>query len=79
MGAGLTIAELEELLDPPMSRSQLFHLVRALELNPCGERRSGRPGRPAPCYDAKTIMEAHARLVPLLLAGSVGVLGLVSA
>lgn len=62
MGAGLTLTELAELLDPPVTARQVYHLVRALGLKPVGYRKTGQPGRPAPCYEAKAVMQAHAAL-----------------
>jgi hypothetical protein len=62
MSAGLTLTELAELLDPPVTARQVYHLVRALGLKPVGYRKTGQPGRPAPCYDAKAVMEAHSAL-----------------
>ena len=62
--AGLTMRELADLLDPPVTVEQVRHLVRYIKLEPCGWRRSGRRGKPAALYDARTVMEAHAVLVP---------------
>lgn len=62
MSAGLTLSELADLLDPPVTARQLFHLVRALGLKPVEHRRTGQPGRPAPAYDARLVMEAHGML-----------------
>jgi hypothetical protein len=64
MGAGLTLGELADLLDPPVTVEQVHHMVRAVGLEPCGYRRSGRPGRPALLYDSATVMSVHAVLVP---------------
>ena len=64
MSAGLTLTELAELLDPPVTARQLYHLVRAIGLAPCGYRRTGQPGRPAPTYDARAVMELHSALGP---------------
>lgn len=64
--AGLTVAELADLLDPPVTAEQVYHMVAAIGLKPCGRRRSGRRGRPRALYDAKKIMEVHAALVPLM-------------
>lgn len=62
--AGLTLAELADLLDPPVTADQLWHLVCYTGLRPCGRRITGRPGRPAALYDARVVMELHALLVP---------------
>jgi hypothetical protein len=64
MGAGLTIKELADLLDPPVTPEQIVHLICYMGLKPCGRRRSGRRGRPAALYDARTVLAAHAVLVP---------------
>jgi hypothetical protein len=66
MGAGLTLRELADLLDPPVTVQQVEHMIRAVGLEPCGKRRSGRRGRPAALYEAKIVMELHAVLVPFL-------------
>lgn len=62
----LTIPELAAVLDPPMTTEQLAHLIGVLELEPADRRRTGRRGRPAPAYDVRVIMEAHAALAGLL-------------
>lgn len=67
--AGLTMRELADLLDPPVTVEQVFHMVRAVGLEPCGWRRSGRRGRPAALYDAATVMELHSLLIPFVLNG----------
>jgi hypothetical protein len=72
----LTLPELAEILDPPVSLSQLRLLVTALRLRPSGYRRDGKPGRPLPCYDSSTIMRVHAANIPWLAVA--GVLGPVS-
>lgn len=61
---GLTLNELADLLDPPVTAQQVSHLVRYIGLRPCGYRHSGRQGRPAALYEARIIMEAHSVLVP---------------
>ncbi len=65
--AGLTMRELADLLDPPVTVEQVFHIVRAVGLEPCGWRRSGRRGRPAALYNAAAVMEAHSLLTPLMM------------
>lgn len=67
--AGLTMRELADLLDPPVTVDQVFHMVRAASLEPCGYRRTGRQGRPTALYDARVVMEIHAALVPFMLNG----------
>ena len=64
MGAGLTVKELADLLDPPVTQDQIMHLICYIGLEPCGRRRSGRRGRPAALYDSATVMGAHSALVP---------------
>ena len=61
---GLTVKELADLLDPPLTAEQIWHLVCLAGLQPCGYRRSGKRGRPAALYDARMIMQIHAVLVP---------------
>lgn len=61
---GLTLDELADLLDPPVTVEQVWHMVCVIRLQPCGHRRSGRPGRPRAEYDARVVMELHAVLVP---------------
>jgi hypothetical protein len=43
----LTIDELAQLLDPPITREQLAALIGALGIRPVGQRRRPRKGRPA--------------------------------
>lgn len=66
MAAGLTVKELADLLDPPLTAQQLTHLIYLLDLKPCGYRRSGQRGRPAALYEARKIMAVHAALVPYI-------------
>lgn len=66
----LTLAEAAQVLDPPVSERQLRAIVAALRLQPCGQRRDGRPGRPAARYDATEILRLHAALAPWLASGS---------
>lgn len=58
--------ELADLLDPPVTVEQVFHMIRAVGLQPCGYRRTGRQGRPTACYDSAVIMELHSLLIPWL-------------
>ncbi len=62
----LTLAEAAAVLDPPVTEQQLRAIVTALRWKPDGVRRTGRAGRPAPCYDASRILTLHAALVPFL-------------
>lgn len=66
MSTGLTVRELADLLDPPVTVEQVIHLVRYIRLEPCGWRHTGRRGRPTALYEAKAVMEAHTALVPLM-------------
>jgi hypothetical protein len=66
MGAGLTVKELADLLDPPVTAEQVWHLVCYTRLKPCGYRRTGQRGRPTAVYDARIVMKAHALLAPLV-------------
>jgi hypothetical protein len=68
----LTLAEAAAVLDPPISERQLRAIVGALRWQPLGQRRDGRPGRPAARYDAGEILKLHAALAPWL-AGNGGV------
>lgn len=61
--ASLTLRELVDLLDPPMTVSQVQGLIAAIKLKPCGRRINGRRGRPISEYDASIIMAAHADMV----------------
>ena len=62
MGA-LTVGELVDLLDPPLTVMQVKCLITLMNLPPCGRRLNGSPGRPVDLYDAKKIMAAHADMV----------------
>ena len=66
---GLTLNELADLLDPPVTIDQVHHMVRLIKLEPCGWRHSGRPARPTALYDAATIMELHSVLIPFMHHG----------
>jgi hypothetical protein len=61
-----TLAEAAAILDPPISERQLRAIVAALRLEPCGQRRDGRSGRPAARYPAAELMRLHAALAPWL-------------
>lgn len=60
----MTLDELVDLLDPPMTVYQVKALIVAIRLRPCGRRVNGRRGRPISEYDASIVMAAHAALVP---------------
>jgi hypothetical protein len=64
---GLTVKELSELLDPPVTPEQVWHLVCYTRLKPCGYRRSGQRGRPAALYDARMVMELHTAFADLMV------------
>lgn len=67
--AHFTPQEMAELLDPPISVSQIKGLIQAAGLEPKGVRRHAPghgPGRPARIYDLAPVMELHAALIPLL-------------
>lgn len=66
MTYGLTVKELADLLDPPLTPQQVIHMICLLGLKPCGYRRSGQRGRPAALYEAKKIMAVHAVIVPYI-------------
>lgn len=61
--APLTIPELVDLLDPPMTASQVKALIVVMKLRPCGRRLTGRRGRPVLEYDPQPVMAAHADMV----------------
>jgi hypothetical protein len=64
-----TVEDAAALLDPPMSVEQVRALIRAANIPPAGQRRTGRRGRPAETYDPVVILRAHAALVPFLVEG----------
>jgi len=62
----LTLGEAAAVLDPPLTEAQLRAIVTALRWPAEGYRRTGRAGRPAPCYDWARLAGLHAALVPFL-------------
>jgi hypothetical protein len=62
----LTLTELASVLDPPVTATQLQHLVTALGIKQAGHRRNGHRGRPAATYDAETVMRLHGAVAPWL-------------
>lgn len=68
----LTLAEAAQVLDPPMTEQQLRKIVRALGWQAADQRRTGKPGHPAPAYPAAGLMRLHAALVPFLNYGKNG-------
>lgn len=67
-----TVEDAATHLDPAMTAAEVQHLIYAARLQPSGQRRTGRRGRPAPEYDAAALMRAHAGVAPFL----VGIAGL---
>ena len=67
-----TLAEAAEVLDPPISVSQLEHLVAAACLPPRGTRHQPRGGRPPRTFPIAEIQRLHTAFVPWLLTGSTG-------
>jgi hypothetical protein len=65
----LTLQEACEVLDPPMSETQLRIIVRALAIQPTGARRSGQAGRPTATYQADELHRLHGALAPWLRLG----------
>lgn len=63
-----TLAETAQVVDPPMTETQLRLLVRALGWRPAGYRRDGRPGHPVAEYDAVVLLDLHRVLTPFLRA-----------
>jgi hypothetical protein len=61
--ASLTVEELADLLDPPMTVTQVKALIVLIRLRPCGRRLNGNRGRPVAEYDAGIIMAAHADMI----------------
>jgi hypothetical protein len=59
MDVALTITEIQPILDPVMSASQLRTLLVIAGIGPCGTKRTGAPGHPAAVYPAAEIMRAH--------------------
>lgn len=67
-GISCTVAELVALLDPPMTAAQIRGLICAARLRPVAVRHHGpQGGRPARAYLLEQVLDAHARLRPLLL------------
>jgi hypothetical protein len=61
--ASLTVEELADLLDPPMTPTQIRALISVIRLKPCGRRITGNRGRPVSEYDAGIVMAAHADMI----------------
>lgn len=60
---GWTIEEAAALLDPPITPDELRALLLAARIEPSGQRRTGRRGRPSTIYDPAELMQAHAAMV----------------
>lgn len=65
----MTIAELTQVLQPPVTVQQLRAMVKAARIQPTGWRPTGKPGHPWPEYDYADIARLHQALLPWLLAG----------
>ena len=60
----LTVHELADYLDPPLTVEQVKCLIKLMGLRPCGYRRvQGKRGRPADLYDSRAVMLAHADMI----------------
>ncbi len=55
----LTLAEAVAVLNPPMTVRQLRLALQREHIAPCGQRFTGRDGRPANTYPAAAIMRIH--------------------
>lgn len=62
-----TLAEASQILDPPLTETQLREIIRALRWKPDGHRYTGCSGRPIATYDAAKIMKLHSALVPWIV------------
>jgi hypothetical protein len=63
----MTLEEIAEVLDPPVTAEQLMRIINQLPgLRPAWARAggpgSGKPGPPAKLYDLDEVMELHGRL-----------------
>lgn len=63
-----TAEDAAAILDPPMTVEQVRALIKSAAIQPAGQRRTGRRGRPAPTYDSEVLLRAHAALAPFLAA-----------
>lgn len=68
MNTPWTVEDAAALLDPPMTADQVRALIKAAAIQPVGQRRTGRRGRPADTYDPAVLLRAHAALAPFLVA-----------
>lgn len=62
---GWTLEEAAAILDPHITLDELRALTTAARIQPVGQRRTGRRGRPITVYDPAELMCAHAALVEL--------------
>lgn len=60
-----TLAEASELLDPPMTVTQLRHSILAVGLKPAGRRYTGRGGHPTDTFDWERLVKLHAGWVAM--------------
>lgn len=58
-----TIEDAVALLHPPLTAAEVREMIDLLHLQPCGSRRTGRRGRPAPTYDPTVLQHAHAAVM----------------
>lgn len=62
---GWTVEEAAAILDPTVTLDELRALLTVARVEPIGQRRTGRRGRPSAVYDPAELMRAHAALVGL--------------
>ena len=55
----MTLREIAEILNPPMTQAQISVLTVIAGIRPSGKRRTGKPGHPAAIYDTGAVMRAH--------------------
>lgn len=65
----LTVAELTEVLQPPVTQVQVTLMVKLGRVPVAGWRKTGKPGHPHPEYDHEEIARLHQALLPWLLTG----------
>ena len=63
----LTVDEVVQVLDPPITCDQLAGLIAALGIRPVGKRQQPRRGRPRLTYDAAELMRLHAAVARWLM------------
>lgn len=62
----LTLTEAASVLEPPITEHQLRIIIRALAIQPVGNRYSGQAGRPQATYDATELTRLAGALAPWL-------------